>query len=85
MPTKIDPTVTPASAKAKHCASPGIISSRARLPTTEHERPMVIEDVGEGVVLVHPYIPPALRFLFFLMAAVGEGLRPRRRVSDRVR
>ncbi len=86
MQTKMDPTVTYASAKAKHRTSFGTINNRARLPSTMgHDRPMIVEDVGEGVVLIQPYVPPTSRLLFFLMGAVGEVLRPRRRVSDRRR
>jgi hypothetical protein len=84
MRTKKDPTTSQASSKPNPHASLGTIgSNRTRLsPTTEHERPMIVEDVGEGVVLIEPYLPPTKRFLYFLMALVGEVLRPRRRVND---
>lgn len=87
MQTKMDPTTGHASAKANPDASPGTTSSNRNCltPTTEHERPMIVEDVGEGVVLVEPYIPPTKRFLYFLMALLGEFLRPRHRASDRRR
>ncbi len=87
MQTKMDPTTGHASAKANPDTSPATTSSNRNClsPTTEHEPSMTVEDVGEGVVLIEPYVPPTKRFVYFLMALVGEFLRPRRRVSDRRR
>lgn len=51
-------------------------------PTNDRERPMIAQNVGKGVVLIEPDIPPAKRFLYFLWAMVGEFFRALDRVSD---
>jgi hypothetical protein len=84
MQAKVDPPTGRASVKAGSNASLGIIGgNRIRLsPRTGHERPMIAENVGQGVVLIVPDVPPTKRFLYFLWALVGEILSPRRRASD---
>lgn len=87
MKTKIDLATGHASARASSNVSLGVIRrDRIRIPPRNgHERAMIAENVGEGVMLIVPDIPPAKRFLYFLWAMLGEFFLALDRMSDRRR
>lgn len=87
MQTKMDLAAGHGSARASSNASLGIVRrDRIRIPPrSSHERAMIAENVGEGIMLIVPDISPARRLLYFLWAMLGELFLALDRMSDRRR